>query len=231
MKTNFLFLCLTILLMVSCVKKPGMEGLWLVSKVKIGEEEMTPNARWMRFHADSTQESGNGWFQHSRGSWTLDGNNQLTVNNTNGLKDNNEPFSVVLSGNKMVWTRMEEGQPVEVTLERTDELPTTTADELLGLWMLEEAQGKGNYFSPSSENKAYLFFRWDKRFVIGSENGKIHGVYNVHGHKPEVELIPYGEIERNFWKVEFEENSITLNLLNSDSIVSRKFKRIYEFQQ
>ena len=92
--------------------------------------------------------------------------------------------------------------------------------------------GSGNYFDQSDkkETNDYLFFRWDKRFVIESEKGRINGVYNVHGHKPEVELIPYGDqVKRDFWKIQFEENQISLKLLNTDKNVIRTFKRINKF--
>ena len=45
---------------------------------------MTPNARWMRFNPDFTQESGNGWFQHSLGSWSLNSiKGELSIVNDN----------------------------------------------------------------------------------------------------------------------------------------------------
>jgi hypothetical protein len=124
------------------------------------------------------------------------------------------------------------GQTVKVKLERIFQLPATSGDKLLGLWKLEKAVGKGSYFADSKASEDYLFFRWDKRFVIGTENGKVNGVYNVHGHKQEVELIPYGDqYKRDFWEIDFDEDAITLRLLNTDSIVTRKFVRIHKFPQ
>ena len=52
-------------------KENAILGLWVVKKVKMGDQEMTPIARWMRFNKDSTQTSGNGWLQHSEGSWVF----------------------------------------------------------------------------------------------------------------------------------------------------------------
>lgn len=225
--TIFVFVFLT-----GCEKKPTIEGLWTVKSVKIGDQEMTPNARWMRFNNDFTQESGNGWFQHSIGTWNLTPENELTVVNTNGLEDLNEPFKVTINENTMTWNRKEEGASIEILLERSEQLPETYGDKLLGLWKLEEANGNGAYFNPtdSSNTKNYIFFRWDKRFVANSENGRISGVYNVHGHKPEVELIPYGDQwQRDFWNIDFDQDEIVLKLLNTDSIVTRKFKRIHNF--
>ena len=233
MNKKYLLIGILAIALVSCEKKPGIEGLWVVKSVMAGDNEMTPNARWMRFHADSTQESGNGWLQHSVGTWSLDRTkNTLSVVNSNGLDDPNEPFAVTLSENEMTWKRTEEGQALEVRLERSDQLPMKFGDHLYGLWQLDKADGNGAFFSQADEAKGFIFFRWDNRFVIAGPKGRINGVYNVHGHKSEVEMIPYGEEHpRNFWKFEYGENSITLSLLNSDSLVTRTFSRIRSFPE
>ena len=219
----------------SCEKTKTIEGLWVVKSVVVGDEEMTPNARWTRFNSDLTQESGNGRFQHSYGTWKLNQNsNKLYIENTNGLDDINEPFVISLNQSEMIWERSEEGQNIKVILERSSELPETYGDKILGLWELEKAIGNGSYFKESDKKEMndYIFFRWDKRFVIESEKGRVNGVYNVHGHKPEVEIIPYGsQAKRDFWEIQFEENQITLKLLNSDTIVTRRFRRIRMFPE
>ena len=76
----------------ACQAQSPITGLWVVQGVMIGDEERTPNARWMRFHADFTQQSGNGWLQHSVGTWTLDPATQdLSITNTTGLLDPMRP--------------------------------------------------------------------------------------------------------------------------------------------
>lgn len=233
MNKIYLIAIIGITLFSSCEKSSSIEGMWIVKSVTMGEDEMTPEGRWMRFNSDFTQESGNGWLQHSVGKWKLDiETNSLTIINKNGLDDPNEPFKVTLSNNEMNWERTEEGQTIIVKLERIHKLPSTKGDKLLGLWKLEKAVGKGSYFSTSKTSNDYLFFRWDRRYEIGTSIGKVYGVYNVHGHKPEVELIPYGtQYERDFWKIDFDEKGITLKLLNTDSIVTRRFIRIHNFPQ
>lgn len=231
----FVIVLIAAITLPGCKGKTTIEGLWVVQQVKMGDQEMTPNTRWMRFNADGTQQSGNGWFQHSVGTWSMDDQTkELTVVNTNGLLDTNGPFLVKLEKNTMTWTRTEEGDKVEVLMNRSEKLPLTYGDKILGLWKLEKAIGNYNYFSPNDTktSTAYIFFRWDKRFVIQSAKGRINGVYNVHGHKPEVELIPYGDdLNRDFWHIDFDENGITLKLLNSEKPVIRNFKRIHEFPQ
>ncbi|MDO5978563.1 hypothetical protein [Flavivirga spongiicola] len=235
MRIFYFLILFSLCFFTSCENKQAIEGLWVVKSVIVGEEKITPNGRWMRFNSDFTQQSGNGWFQHSIGTWSLNPKtNELSILNSNGLNDLNEPFKVMINKNEMTWKRMEEGDSIKVSLIRSYKLPETYGDNLLGLWKLEEAIGEGNYFTQSGNTNTveYLFFRWDKRFVIGSEKGRINGVYNVHGHKPEVELIPYGDqLKRDFWKVDSNKNSMTLKLLNTDSIVTRTFKRIHDFPQ
>lgn len=233
MKITPLILLIIILSFFSCEKAKTINGLWVVKSVGVGDEIMTPNGRWMRFNSDFTQQSGNGWLQHSVGTWNFNKNSmELSIKNTNGLIDENEPFKISFEEKKMIWKRMEEGQNIKVILERSSELPQTYGDKLFGLWELERAFGSDNYFKDSDKKEMsnYIFFRWDKRFVIESEKGKINGVYNVHGHKSEVELIPYSDqVNRNFWKIDFEENRITLKLLNSEKIITREFKRMQQF--
>lgn len=66
--------------------------------------------------------------------------------------------------------------------------------------------------------------------MIGTKDEKINGVYNTHGHKSELELIPYqDQYKRDFWKIEIKDKRITLTKLNSDNLVTRRFVKIHEF--
>lgn len=234
MKRLFLLPILSVILLTSsCKKEPNLQGLWVVKSVNVAGQEMTPNARWMRFNDDYTQQSGNGWYQHSIGTYQFNlENNELLINNSNGIIDQNEPFKITINDSVMTWKRTEEGQPIKVMLKKTKKLPRTYGDNLLGLWSLEKTKGNGSFFKNLADDNDYIFFRWDKRFVIKTKNGRHRGVYNVHGHKPEVELIPYNsKIERSFWNIKFEKDIMTLTLKNTDSIVIRKFKRTNEFPE
>ncbi len=216
----------------SCQKKPTIVGLWVVKSVMVGAEEMTPNARWTRFHADHTQESGNGMFQHSYGTWFLDSKEgKLSIENTNGLTDPYEGFKTTIKADHMTWERMEDGVLVQVELERSNQLPQTYGDRVLGLWTLEKAAGKHNLLQATLDPNHYLFLRWDRRFVVGTNEGRAYGVYNVHGHKPEVELIPYNsQFQREFWTVDYNgDSTLVLQLIDSDTLVRRTYKRILEF--
>jgi hypothetical protein len=217
-----------------CDKNGPIEGLWIVKAVKVGDEEMTPNARWTRFNSDSTFESGNGWYQHTIGTWKLlDGGKKLLVENEKGLVDPYDPFSIRIKNDTMHWSRIEDGQKTKITLERSDNLPKSFSDKVLGLWKLEKAEGAGLFFNHSENlnTNDYLFLRWDKRFIISSSKGRINGVYNVNAHRPELELIPYGNIKREFWAIIFNKETITLELLNSEEQVKRTFRRSNRFPE
>lgn len=217
-------------LLLSCKRESPIEGLWVVQEVKVGNRELTPDARWTRFNSDFTQESGNGWYQHSQGTWDLNAETgKLSIANTNGIIDENEPFSVRFEDSKMYWTRLEEGAQVQVMLEKAEKLPSTNGDKVMGLWQLNESIGEGQYFKKTGISD-YLLLRWDRKFVIRSDGKKIYGVFNVNGHKPEIELIPYGEgLERDFWSIEFGQSAISLKLRNAKEEVTRKFVRIDQF--
>ncbi|ETN96627.1 hypothetical protein [Zhouia amylolytica] len=232
-KLKLLIFFTSTLSLISCQNESKIEGQWVIKSATVGNEKMTPDARWVRFHSDFTQESGNGWLQHSFGTYNFDKDTgSLTIINTNGIHDSNEPFKVEIDNKSMTLNRIQDGQMVEVILEQAQKLPMTHGDELFGLWKLNEAIGSGPYFKDPDRiiDSDYIFFRWDKRFVISSGTVNINGVYNVHGHKPEVELIPYGaHLQRNFWNMKINKDTITLQLLNTDSTVTRTFKRIHEF--
>lgn len=217
---------LLVLILTGCKNESKIDGLWEVTKVEMGENEMTPNARWMRFNSDSTQQSGNGFFQHSYGTWKFDTEkNELSVNNENTLKDRNPPFTVSFEKDKMIWERTEEGAKVSVYLKPISELPKTYGDEVLGVWKLTDSKGEHPNFRVNYTKSDYLFLRWDRKYVIQTDGKKSYGVYSVHGHKPELELIPYGNnIKREFWKIAYKEKAIELTLLNTDSLVQKTFR-------
>lgn len=205
-----------------------IDGLWEVKKVKIGDQEMTPVARWMRFNADSTQTSGNGWLQHSIGSWSLNDKNQLTVHNSNGLADNYEPFSIVLKEDNMIWSREEEGQNVQVFLKRIVKIPASDGNKLMGLWKLENIKPTKDEIQPKLKT---IYISWDNRFIKQFVSGKKeYGIYKIHGHKPELQMVNYGE------KPEFEFYNFTMDgnkliLKSTDNKKEFNFSRIHQFLQ
>jgi hypothetical protein len=215
---------------VACEKKTSVEGLWLVEKVQIGEESMTPIARWMRFNSNSTQTSGNGWLQHSYGTWSLE-ENQLSVNDTNGIKDEAGSFTIELQENTMTWKRMEEGQEVVVQLKRIQELPQSDGNRLVGLWKLTKALNDGNDVTAvlNPAGNAMLHLRWDHMYVEhNTPEGREFGIYKIHAHKPEIQLVNYGNASQfSFWNFQLENQTLTFTSTDGNSVM--EFERIYSF--
>ena len=234
-KTNkkIFFLLVIGSLFFSCqesAKEKGIHGLWLVEKVEMGDNSMTPVSKWVQFNSDATQTSGNGWLQHSYGTWSLN-ENQLEVNDENGIIDAAGAFHVSLQENNMTWKREEEGQEVLVSLRRIKKLPQSEGNKLTGLWKLTKAIDQGNDITAivNKQNKAMMHLRWDNVYVQHNmPEGRTFGVYKIHGHKPEIQLVNYGsESQFSFWNFSLEGKKLVLE--STDKKSQMEFERIHQF--
>lgn len=227
-----LFVLITV---ISCKqqKENPILGMWLVKKVQVGNEEMTPVSRWMQFNKDSTQSSGNGWLKHSFGTWSLNRKKELKIKNLNGLIDDSDPFLIDIDKAKMTWRRKEEGQNVQVFLEKINEIPVSPGNKIIGLWKLDSymISGKDVIKKENPKNNQTLYLSWDNVFREHNLlSGRKVGVYKIHGHKPELQMVNYGDnTEFSFWKFSIKESKLTLT--SRDNKVIKKYHRIYKFLQ
>lgn len=240
MKKRLSHLSLVLFLIISvcfiaCTSQPPVNsivGLWQVERVQMGDQEMTPVARWTRFNSDETQASGNGWLQHSIGSWELMGD-QLYVVNKNGIMDTFDPFQVKLDGDSMTWQRKEDGNTVHVFLKKIEKLPMSKGNDLVGLWKLKgyKENGKDVTKKINVPERAMIHFRWDNVYVQHNmPQGKRSGVYKIHGHKPEIQMIKYGKDNAfDFWKFDIVGTTLTMTSLDNTTEIS--FERSYQFPQ
>jgi hypothetical protein len=229
-----LCMCMSVLF-IACEptqKENTIKGLWLVEKVQKGTKEMTPIAKWSRFNEDHTHSSGNGWLQHSVGDWKLQ-EDKLYLQNKNGITDPFEAFQVSVQGNEMTWKRKEQEDTVQVFLRRIEKLPSSNSDKLLGLWKLVDflEEGKSTISKINSPEKAMIHFRWDHVYVqYNMPRGKRYGVYKVHGHKPEIQMINYGkDTSFDFWKIKITKDTLTMT--STDGTTEMKYQRAYQFPQ
>lgn len=164
-------------------------GLWEFINVEVGENTMTPQAKWTRINANGSNESGNGWLQNSEGTWTFNKKDILFKPiETNGLIDPNGPFKVSFDGELMKWEREEEGMIAIVTLKRISALPKVPADKIVGLWQLEKVEGNAENVSIHD----FVFIRWDRIYVDRTKDGgKATGYWHTNGHRPEVTFISH----------------------------------------
>ena len=212
-------------------------GLWEVDEVKVGNQIMTPVAKWTKINRDNTYESGNGWVQNSVGTWSY---NEKTKEylplNKYGVLDEFGAFKVSFSNKKMNWEREEEGVKVIVSLKKITSIPMATGDKLMGLWDLTDAmQGVENIlttFDPS--NKYYIFFRPDRLYTKRMPDGKrTTGYWHIDAHKPEITLISENKYESTEnWRVEVTETDLILyGISGNDLNIRLVFERINQFPE
>lgn len=228
-KSTFILLLLSLTLF-SCQPKNELIGMWQVEKVQMGANEMTPIARWMQFNADGSQINGNGWLQHTYGTWTLK-EDQLSVLDENGINSNTDPFFIEINDQKMTWKRTEEGQEVVVTLKRIEKMPQSGGNQIKGLWKLTKATDDGNDITAilNPNQKSMLHLRWDNTYVQHNmPQGKNYGVYKIHGHKPEIQMVNYGnESKFSFWSFSFQDSKLILTSTDQKSVM--EFERIDQY--
>lgn len=242
-RLNIFFLTLIGLTMMSCSSATNnIDGLWLMSKVTVGDQEMTPVAKWTEIYPDGTYESGNGWLKSSEGTWIFQETEQtFSPTETNGLADPYGAFEIAFpqsnNGESMTWTREEEGIIVEVTLSRIDERPKAPADKVQGLWDLTAAVKDGEDAMPSFDpnNQHYIFIRWDKIYVERSAEGtRRTGYWHMNAHSPEITLMSHNSDENpQTWSLTFDgaQSLKMTGLSESNRETILKFTRINQFPE
>lgn len=214
-----------------------MTGLWGVEKVTAGDREMTPIAKWFRINEDGTYQSGNGWLQNAEGTWEYDEQNQTYSPTTkNGLIDEFGAFSVHFKEEKMMWQREEEGMDVTVILSRLDELPKAPADLVQGLWDLEQILENGDDITENfdSDNRYYLFIRWDRIYVQRAADGeRSTGYWHMNGHRTEMTLMSHQESKQpETWNVEANDSKLVLTGLSDlNQNIEMSFRRLQKFPE
>lgn len=198
-----------------------VEGFWAVTKVTMGTRDVTPVARWFKLEKGK-QVSGNGWVQHSFGTYKFDKKkSELVVSTANEPEDEFGPFKVVRTGPLMTWTRKEEGQLVVVELKPITELPVSPSDEAKGLWILDTALSRDNDITKQydPDHKHFLFIRWDHQYVRQiNAHERVSGYWFFDAMRPEVTLISeHREQADERWIATILGNKLTLKG-NSESV-------------
>ena len=212
-----------------------VEGLWEIRKVSVGDQIMTPVAKWTRINSDFTYQSRNGWLQNSEGNWTFDKQlSQFIPIEQNGIVDDFGPFEVEIIKDQMTWTRIEDGYKVVVQLERREKIPKGPADNIQCLWDLESAiRDKENLMTTyDPDNKRYYQIRWDRIFVdeLGPE-GRQTGYWHMNGHRPLLSLINHnGAKLTEQWEVDFfDTEMIWMGVSESNRGIKLTFGRMSRF--
>ena len=100
---TLIVLALTLVSFTSYAQKERIIGLWEVEKVAVGDENMTPVAKWFKINADGTYQAGNGWLQNGNGNWNYDTQKNLyTATDPLDVADKFGGFTVLFDGAKMI---------------------------------------------------------------------------------------------------------------------------------
>ena len=220
-------LCL-ILFFSRCGMPAKISGLWLIEKVQVGMEEMTPVARWTHLQKSQSQTSGNGWQQHTIGSWSYDpARRQITITSEKGLKDEFDSFSIIdIDRHRMVWAREENGEDITVRLKRINEIPVAPMDNLLGAWRLTNNVEN----IPQAKSMTHLFFRWDRLLLVyDAEQKRKYSMYRPFSHAPTIQIIHYEDpLRLEEWRYSFENTgALLLEQYSKNDTVQLTFCRIY----
>jgi hypothetical protein len=237
MKIKPVLFFMAFLFLANLVNAQPVTGFWEITKVMVGEEIMTPVARWTRINADHTFQSGNGWLQNSIGTWTYDERqSQYSAEDNYGIRDEYGPFNVRFDGDTMFWERIEEEMQVKVTLEKITSKPMSTADRLHGLWDLTHIVEAGRditaMFDP--DGLYYVFIRWDRIYVERNADGEQStGYWHIHGHRPEVTFLSHRENEKpKGWTVEVSDTQLSMTgVSETNKDLELQFQRIHEFPE
>ena len=212
-------------------QRPSLAGLWAVSKVTVGEEELTPTAKWFELLADGTQTSGNGWVQNFKGQWRFDSaaSSFLSLDDQ-GQPDEYGAFKVSIDQKNMTCQRNEDGMPVQVALYRIEEKPLAPWDKITGRWTLTGAETLNTETNVSEkvdvESFSY-YIGWDRRYRRFDNAGKRieSGIWHIEPHSPWLWFIPYGEQEKRGQDLSIEGNKMTLTRKDGHMVYKQYFSR------
>lgn len=234
MKLHSLFILIHIIFIHQVVQSQNLTGIWLVEKVQVGDEQMTPVSKWFNFHENGKYESGNGWLQNTIGTWSYDPEAQeFSATNKLGIKDEAGPFKIETKGKTMVWSRMEEGSNVKIYLQQIQSIPPSYTDLLPGLWKLtESSEPSESVTSGPLTGLKHVFIRWDRIYRATDQDSKSKtGYWHVNGHRPELTLLPHQtETDAASWRIQVSEKELELTgISDSNKDQVKKFIRIHQF--
>ena len=103
----------------------------------------------------------------------------------------------------------------------------------MGLWKLTKVFEDGNDITvvANPDGKSMLHLRWGNIYVQHNmPKGKQYGIYKIHDHRNEIQLVNYGESSQfSFWN--FSIDNQKLKLISRDQKSEMEFERIHQFIQ
>ena len=173
----------------------AQNGLWEAINVTVGDQTMTPVAKWFDIRENGDVLSGNGGLINIRGTYTYDpATSRALFTDENGTPDEYGAFTIEFDEKQMTWRRTEDGNQVVVSLKRIDKLPKAPWDKIVGMWSDEEESGD------------QLFMGWDRTYRLNSMDNPHRGTWQIPAHQSELTLYRQ-DGQRNDWSLTFPSDS------------------------
>ncbi|MEO9482013.1 MAG: hypothetical protein ABJG47_01120 [Ekhidna sp.] len=195
MKNKLLILSMLLTVFASA-NAQSLIGFWTVEHVQVGDENLTPVAKWFKYDEDNTYTAGNGWTQNDKGTWNYSEELDEFLPVSRLGADEYGAFKVQFIGEKMTWKRSEDGMNVSVTLSRIAEMPMAPKDSIVGNWELTSViQNNEDVTSEyNKENTISIFIRWTATYRKTDTNGsRSSGYWHMNPHRSEFHLINYNK--------------------------------------
>lgn len=227
-KTKLIPLLIILLAIPFSTNAQSIIGFWTVDEVKVGDKNLTPVAKWFRYHKDKTYEAGNGWTQNDIGTWEYDEAKKEFLPESRNGKDEYGPFKVKLSDEKMTWERMEDGMMVVVSLSRISEMPMSPKDSIAGNWELISVVNGGKDITSTydSEKKETIFISWAETYRKTNPDGShSSGYWHMDAHKPEFHFIDFNrEVDFQVFVVSFKEDLLMMQEKEDETVFTYRRK-------
>ncbi len=188
-KLTFLFICAF-----TIGDASAQAGLWEVTKVTVGEETMTPVAKWFDISEDGTVLGGNGGLINIRGTYTYDPEtSEAFFSDQYGVPDEFGAFRLSFDDEKLIWRRTENGMDVIVSLKRVKTIPDGPWDKCVGDWSENDTDTRVSMW-------------WDRRYTYSSDNSNYRGTWFINPHQPRLTLYRQ-DGQRDEWTISFPTDS------------------------
>lgn len=197
-------------------EKASIPGLWQVNQVTVGDEFLTPTAKWFLFEANGQQSGGNGWIQNSKGTWTYNTSTyEFLTSDSEGRTDEYGAFNLSFEDAKMIWQRQEDGLDVKVILSPIEEKPLAPWDKITGSWKIlkyEMLNSVTNIGEITDVEPYSYYFGWDRRYRQFDASGKLiaTGIWQIEAHSPWLWMISDKSSEKTGQSIRFENGLLVL---------------------
>lgn len=228
MKTRLIIILGILFTVALSAKTQSIVGFWTVDQVKVGARNLTPVAKWFKYHKDHTYQAGNGWTQNDVGTWKFDNVKKEFLPESNNGEDEYGSFKVRFSGKKMTWERKEDGMLVIVSLSKITEMPMSPKDSIAGIWQLISVTRNDKDITPSydPQNLETILIRWTETYRKTNPDGSQSlGFWHMDAHEPELHMIDFNrEVDFQVFNVSFKDDFVLMKP-KMDSDLTFTYKR------